>query len=449
MLGAGTFGVLEFANSALMYFLLIADGGLEMWGTREAARDDDVHTLVSRILPLRLLLAAGSFAVLLALLPVFPVYPQLRIVILLFGLSLFPQAISLKWLLLGKERMSRVAGGLVIGQLLFAAGIVAFVHHPRALLWVPILRFVGDIATAAYFAIVFFRSHGKLQLKPTLRGAKDFLRPALAIGTSQAMGLLTYNLDSILLGFLTTATVVGWYSAAYKPVTIALTVAMTYFTAVFPAMSRSYSTDRTEFRELMAQSVRLCTVLAVPMVAGATFLAVPVITLLYGPAYANSARPFQILVWSAALAIIRCNYSNALRGTGFQKLDLRCAITAAAANVVLNLLLIPHFGMIGAAAATVVADVIWLATSYRYFRRELVPDGFVSVLARPLIAGALMATFLWLALPLVWPARAVLGLLLYFVALLALGEPALRGWLTPSKGQDANSAAAGTRARFG
>jgi O-antigen/teichoic acid export membrane protein len=445
VLGAGSFGVLEFANATLLYFLLLADGGLEMWGTREAAKTEDVAGLISRILPLRVLLAAVSFAVLFVLLPVFPHYPQLRTVLLLFGLTVFPQAISLKWLLVGKERMGRVASGLVLGQLIFAIAIIVFIHDPGRLLWVPLFRFAGEVATAAYFGFMFTSSHPSARFSLTIRGAKDLLRPALTIGMSQAMGLLTYNLDSILLGFLTTATIVGWYSAAYKPVTVALTVAMTYFTAVFPAMSRSYGNDRNEFRELMLNSVRLCTILVVPVAVGGTFLAAPIISLLYGPAYARSAAPFQILVWSAALATIRCNFSNALRGTGFQRLDLRCAFFAAGVNIALNFLLIPRYGMIGAAVATVVADVTWLTSSYRYFRRQLSSEVSLSTFGRPLIAATLMGCFLAVGQSFVWPARAAISALLYFAVLFAIGETTVRNWAAWPKNRFARAATVNNR----
>src|SRR5271169_6147217 len=57
VLGVSPYGVLEFANSLLVYFLLMGDAGLEIWATREAAGTDDLRRLAGRILPLRILLA--------------------------------------------------------------------------------------------------------------------------------------------------------------------------------------------------------------------------------------------------------------------------------------------------------------------------------------------------------------------------------------------------------
>jgi O-antigen/teichoic acid export membrane protein len=441
VLGVSNFGVLEFANSVLAYFLLVADGGLELWGTRETAKNQDVRTLAARVVPLRMLLAALAFVVLLGMLPLFPGYTGLRKVLVLFGLTLFPQALSLKWLFMGKERMSRVAMGLVAGQVVFAISIFALVHSPDRLVWVPVLRLAGDAVTALYFARIFSATHGSLRLPFTFQGAKAVLRPALTLGSSQAMGLLNYNFDSVLLGFMATATTVGWYNAAYKPVAVALTLPMTYFVGLFPVLSRCYATDRKEFRRLAQRSLELSSIFVVPVVVGGMLLAAPIINLLYGSAYANSARPFRVLVWSAALAILRCNYSNGLRCTGHQKLDLRCAVASAGVNVGLNFLLIPRYGMMGAAWATVLADVVWLTMSYYYFERELVSDA-LPPLGRPVIAGIAMAGFLWGAEPLLRIVSAPASLVVYFAVLLLTGNSTVRSWVIRPKGE-AHSVAAG------
>ena len=138
ILGVASFGVLEFAGSVLTYLLLIADGGLEMWGTREAANAADLPTLAARIVPIRLLLATISFVLLLAVLPLFPDYPSLRALLVVYGLTVFAQAASLKWLFMGQQKMAGVARGLVIGQAIFAVTVVGLIRSPAGLVWVPV-----------------------------------------------------------------------------------------------------------------------------------------------------------------------------------------------------------------------------------------------------------------------------------------------------------------------
>jgi O-antigen/teichoic acid export membrane protein len=336
-------------------------------------------------------------------------------VLVLYGLTLFAQAVSLKWALMGQQNMSAVARGLVFGQLVFAVAVVVFIHSPAGLLWVPVFRLVSDSAIAIYFALWFHRIHGRLPFHMTLRGMRGILKPALTIGFSLAMGLLNYNFDAVLLGFMRGTTFVAWYNAAYKLLLVGIGVAITYFTGLFPALSRLYVENRDEFRLLVRRTAEFWLTFVVPLVVGGTFLAGPIIRLLYGAAYANSVMPFQILLWSAALVVLRWVYMDSLRATGHQALDLRCAITSASLNVTLNIILIPRFGMIGAASSTAFADLVWFIMSYYYFRRAVLPGESFPSLRGPLLGGGAMGSVLWFGRSLNWPLRAVLSLIVYLL----------------------------------
>lgn len=426
VLGVDHFGVLEFAASVLTYLLMFADAGLEIWGTRESTKTGDLLALAERVVAVRILLACLTFAILLPLLPLFPAYPRLRLVLVLYGLCVFVQAVNLKWTFMGQQNMSRVARGLVLGQFLFAALVVAFIHRAGALVWVPVLRLAGDSATAVYFGVWFKRTRGALPLRMSLRTDRAELKAAFTLGLSEAMGLLTYNFDSILLGFLKGAVFVGWYNAAYRIILIPVTVTVTYFMGLFPALARAFAANREEFRLLVRRTLDLWIMAAVPLVIGGTFLAAPMIQFLYGAAYADSARPLQILVWVAGLVSIRYVYMDSLRASGHQALDLRCAIASSSVNVILCIVLIPRYAMIGAASATLASEIVWIAMAFYYFERAALPREPLPSLRAPLIGGAAMAAVLWWGGPLFWPIRAALSLAAYLGTQMLFGKLSLR-----------------------
>lgn len=425
---------MEFAGALLTWFLLLADGGLELWGTREAAGSSPIRSVAARVVPLRAGLALLSFAVLCGLAAAPGLLPTengdaLRIVLVLFGVSLFPNALNLKWAFLGRELMSRVATGLVLGQILFAAGVFALVRSsdPLAIYLAPLLRLASEVAMAVYFYRRFRRDFGPVE-RLAWTGAGAAMKPALTLGAVQALGLLNFNFDALLLGFLRGVRDVGLYNVAYKPVTIALAVPLTYFQGLFPALSRKWTEGPEALRELAERSLRLCAIFSVPLGVGGTMLAVPVIALLFGPQYAESAAPLQVLVWSAVLAILRGSYRHSLNAAGLQGLDLQCAVVSSSLNVGLNLALIPRFGMLGAAGATVFADLVWFAMACWHFNRRIVRLGPLPALARPLLAGAAMWAVLRVGEPLFWVWRAAASVAVYFSVLLILREPEVRAW---------------------
>jgi len=429
VLGVQTFGVLEFAGSLLAWFLLLADGGLELWATREAARTEDVPWLVARVMPLRFLLAAASFVLLFLLLPVLPATGNLRLVLALFGLSLFAQAASLKWLFLGREQMGRIGAVLVAGQLLFALAVIALIRHPEQVLWVPLIKFAADCATAAGFARLYRAQFGSFFLHYTFSGARVALSPAVTIGLTQAMGLLNFNFDTLLIGFLLGLSEVGLYNAAYKPVITLLAVPLTYFTGLFPALARAWNDGPEALRPIAERSLHLCALFSLPAGVAGSLLAQPLVIFLFGPNYAVAALPFSILVWSAVLVILRGTFRHSLNAAGHQKLDLRCAIISSAVNVGLNLFLIPRSGLAGAAAATVTADVVWFYLAAAFCKRHVLALHWMAAFWRPVVASAALAVFLLYAPIAAWPVRALAGAATYAGACALLGERlhALRG----------------------
>jgi O-antigen/teichoic acid export membrane protein len=273
-----------------------------------------------------------------------------------------------------------------------------------------------------YFGWMFVRMGGALAIPWRMQNPLEIVRAAFPMGASQATGLLTYNLNSILLGFLTEARAVGWYNAAYKPVNVALMLSATSFLGLFPALSRTYADGLEGFRELVSRSLRLSAVLTVPVAIGGTVLAREIVNFLFGSAYANAVAPLRILLWGAFLTILAASYRQALRASHHQSLDLRCALVSAGFNLGLAAFLIPRYGIVGAAEAAAFGEGVAFALAWFYFQRTVFPLNPLRLLARPGVAGMAMVASLLLAGALSWGVRALLGLIAYVVAALVLGE---------------------------
>jgi len=427
-------GILEFALSVLSYFLLFGDGGLDVWATREAARGKlPMRELAGRVLPLRLGFALLSFGVLIVLLPVFPRFPSLKPVLVLFGLVLFAQATNMQWAFMGKEKMGRVGVGLTIGQIIFAVSVLAFIRQPQDLIWVPVMRLVGDATVSIFFARLFAMTYGSLRLPLTLRGTREVLKPALTIGAAHGLGLLSYNFDTLLLGFMLGSTEVAMYSAAYRPITAVLVLPISFFMGVFPILSRLYAQDRDQFKQLVTRSLQLTCVFAMPLGVGALFLARPAIGLLFGSEYEPAVLVLQILAWSGVLVIMRGTFRQSINAACKPGLDLRIASTSIAVNVGLNLVLIPKYGVIGAAAATLISEVVWISMVTYGVQRHVVRLDLWSFLWQPVVAVVAMGVWLWYAQWMFWIVRGAIGLVIYLGVVVLLVRSEIRSWLDLKK----------------
>lgn len=398
---------------------MVADAGIESWATREAAKGKDIPSIATKIVPLRLTLAAAVFLVLILSIPLFPDYGGLSTLLTVFGLGCFTQALNLKWVFLGRQQMTAVSKGLVLMQLIFAILVFFLARTPDQFLWVPLYRIAGELLMVLYFWFLYRKSYGGFSWKFSIEHSREILRASVILGASLLLGLMSYNFDSVLLGFMIGPHAVGLYNAAYKPVTVALAMPVTYFIGLFPALSRAHEHSEEAFRAVVNRSFQLTAFFAVPVAVGGSFLAAPIMKFLFGEAYADSIPVLQVLIWSAALAVLRGTFKHGLVAAGKQNLDLRCAFSSALVNVVLNIAFIPVFGAVGAASATVIAELLWLLLSSHYFHRNVTSARLLPHMVQPLLAGIVMTAFLFATDSIHWIVRGS-GATIIYVGLLYL-----------------------------
>lgn len=423
--GVEAYGSVEFALAVLAYMMMLADGGLEIWATREVARGRVVSELAARILPIRMLFAALVFAGLLVLLPKFPEYPQLESLLILVGLSVFANALSLKWAFLGREQLARTGKGLVVGQLVFAVLVFAWVREPGQLLWFPVARLIGDFSMTAYFGWQFGRLYGVPRLVFSPARAIADIRPALVLGATQTLGIMNYNFAFILLGFLAGPAAVGIFGAAYKPVTVALAVPLTCFVGLFPVLSRTFVENHDEFRSIVARSLAYSSILAVPIGILGGFLAGDLVTLLYGAEYSAAAGPLRLLCWSAVLVILRGTFRQSLNAAGHLRLDLAAAAIGTTLNICLNLVLAPRYGADGAAIASLASDWVWLLAVVCFYLRRVDWVNIVEIMIRPVSAGLVMVACMLVLESLHWAVKVPVASAAYFMTLVLLKQAEL------------------------
>lgn len=441
VLGVDGYGTVEFALSLIIYLQAFTEGGLDLWATREIARGKDIRILVSQVVPLRLILGSAGFIGLLLFLPLFPDYPQLKLVLILFGLRAFTQALDLRWVFMGQEKMKWVAIGLIISQVVFALAVFGLVRGPEDILWIPIFQTIGNLAMAGYFIYQFLRSTpGGTLFRPTLRGIKQALGPSFTLGASRGLSLLSFNFDTLLIGFMLSSATVGLYSAAYRPVIVVLTIATTYGLGLFPVLSRAFATDHDEFRRLVRNSLRLTATLAMPIGIAGTFLAKPGIELLFGSEYSEAAPVLQILSWTAVLVTLRGTFRQSLCAIGHQRVDLWNAVVASVINVSLNFVLIPKYGMIGAAIATVISEIVWVSFAMFTFTRLMGIPKLMLQMVNPLMAGAVMVVTFLVTSGLVWPAQAVIASIAYLGMIFITSENKnVKSWIRQPRIEEADT----------
>jgi O-antigen/teichoic acid export membrane protein len=395
VLGPGDFGKLNFAIAIITYFILFANLGLPLLGTRQIARDrENIDNNLANILTMRLFLAALSFGLLFLMVFFLNKPLEIKYLIILYGLGIIPSALLLDWAFQGIEKMEYIGIGRILGSVIYVGLALMFVKGQQQLLLVPCFQVSANLLVAVLLIFIFVNHFGKPRFRIKISTLKEFIKSALPIGFSILMIQIVHYIDTLMLGFMKSTEQVGHYSAAYKIIMILLTAVWCYQDAVFPVISNYYKTSLDSLKKIQSYSTKVMLTLTLPLSIGGTILAKPIMHLIYGGKYAPGVVALQILIWTVVVGSLHGVYVRGLIACDRQNKRLIIAIVHAFIVIALNFVFIPLFGLIGAAIVTVSAEFLVIFLSYREFSK-IVRVPFHSYIFKPLFASSIMVLFLY------------------------------------------------------
>ena len=421
----------SYAGFIFLWFDILTNFGLDVWLTREVAREPAraLHLLrVSSALRLALtfagLLLLAAFLLLRQQLIAPPLVGPGVLAILLLYLGLFPGT-------LGKGLTSLFYG---FQRAEFPAAVTTLATLSKTVLGLLTLLAglgVAGLAAASIFTNLLTLTLLALGARPLLRGMSA-ARPDIALArrmlaacrpllANHFLATIFFQVDVLIIEALHGARMLGLYSVAYKWVA-ALNIIPAFFTqALLPVMSRQAREDRAALRRTCILGIKLLLMLALPLAALFTALAWALTSLLGGAQYLpDGAIATQLMIWSIPAGWVNSFLQYALIALDQQRRITRAFLLAVGFNIVANLLLVPRFGYQAAALTTIASELILLLPFAWLLRRALGPLPWREILWRPLLATALLL----LALAGLWPLSPALaltaGCALYALSLLLL-----------------------------
>ncbi|TET69112.1 MAG: hypothetical protein E3J56_10235, partial [Candidatus Aminicenantes bacterium] len=140
---------------------------------------------------------------------------------------------------------------------------------------------------------------------------------------------------------------------------------------------------------------------------------------LYGENFSPGIIGFQILIWSVVIIYIRCTYEQSFLACDQERRYLFGVILGAATNIGLNIVLIPHFSLKGAAIATLTSELVFSLYMFSYFQivRRI---KMMKYLLKPFISATFMGFVLYYFRNLSLFFSISMGIIIYIIAILLL-----------------------------
>ncbi len=372
ILGADTFGKYTFIMAYLNIATSLADLGTTSVLARDLAREKDnsPDLYMGNFLYLRGTITLIATALALAMIPLSK--PELLWPLLLCSLAI--PVIASRFFdpvfqVFGKPQYS-VYASLSYCVSLLAVSVVVLVW-----LELELLHFLaGWIACNLIYSVVAFRLSNRL-VRPRFeihwKTVKSIALLAAPLGVGALFSIINTRADVFMLSYLRTMQEVGYYSAGYKLLDLGSIMAITLLWPLIPILSRQLKDQPTSGKKTAQSVMELSALVCFPLAVITPYLASPVIHILYGEEYAESSKilgifgvVFVILVYCLIGAMINIS-------AGKVKHAYWNTALAVIVNIFLNFLLIPRFGIVGAAYATVASHVCMLIVQHAYVMKNV------------------------------------------------------------------------------
>jgi O-antigen/teichoic acid export membrane protein len=274
------------------------------------------------------------------------------------------------------------------------------------------------------------RAGHRLVMRWDLSEAGPVVRQGSWLAANAIVGLLIYNSDLIFLRIFRTPQEVGRYAAAYTLISFLLNLGVTYGQSLLPTFTR-LKPDPAEQRSLYHAAMAHVYAGAMPLAVGGSLVAGGLLLLVFGPQFVTAATALIILLWSIPVAFFRNVPQTALVAAGRQEWVFRFTLISAVLNLALNLAVIPRWGMLGAALATLGTEIVRTAITLRGAVQAGFPLPSPARFWRASVATVAMTAALLLVRPGPVVASILLGALTYGAVLILAGGIRLRRGMLP------------------
>lgn len=370
-LGPADTGLYSYAMWIVASLGVVANGGLPAALTKYVSeyvgRGDALTAarICKRLLVVQLYVAGGAATLTACFMLIKSPY---RSIIGLTAVMLIAQALqqSLGAALTGVLRFDRIAMVSLYVALASVAsiGLAALLRAGvTGMLWAT----VGGLIVAIW---LYYREVDKCVLKDSpcpagpLPGKSDIFRQIRTFSFTISYILLVDAIvwqrsEVLFLKWYSSLAQIGFYALAYSIASKLSDAANTFSTILLPLYSASYG--HSGFREvgaLFVRALKYLQMVMVPLCFLGAAIAGPMVQFLYGERFLPLVVPLQILIVAQALTSIGVVQSPLIIGTGKQSIIAKWGTVVAILNIVLDLVLIPRYGALGAAVANSTSQVV-------------------------------------------------------------------------------------------
>ena len=254
--------------------------------------------------------------------------------------------------------MAKIVSICKVAQLGLSSAIKIYLVITQAELLSFVLVTAFDaLSLAVSYAIAYRlkKDHPPFYKHFTLSIAKQLLKDSWPLIFSAIVVMIYMRIDQIMIKEMLGEYEVGIYSAAVRLSEAFYFIPMLITASLFPAILNAKKQSEELYHQRLQKLYSLMVWIAISIALPMTFLSDWLIFFLFGQSYQEAGQVLMIHVWASIFVFLGVASSKWFLAENLQKLTFVNTSVGAIINVILNLILIPDFGVLGAAYTTLIS----------------------------------------------------------------------------------------------
>lgn len=356
------FGLLSFATAFVGLFGAIAALGLQGIVVRDIVRNPDCarETLGTSAV----LMSCGGliayFLMLIAITYLRPDDPVTRTIVAALGSIIlfeaskvavfwFESQVQSKYTVWVQNSVFLCFAALKVMLILQEASLITFV-------WATLAE--GILVAIILLVVMSKRGVPLVRLRISVVRAKLLLKDSWPFALSTISVLVYVKIDQVMLALFASTQEVGLYAAAAQLSEVWYFVPSILAATLFPALVNKANQNEILYEQDLQRLLRLMVLISFPAVVTISFVSVYIVEFAYGEEYSGSSQILTVHIWSAIFVYLGIASNSWFLVHDLPILKLQRSVAGAVSNILLNLLLIPGYGGLGAAIATLISYAI-------------------------------------------------------------------------------------------
>ncbi|MGL5051890.1 MAG: flippase [Fusobacteriaceae bacterium] len=372
-------GKIWFVQSINNYFLILALLGIPAYATRELSRakvlndgKKEFKKVFNELLIIGIIGSIISFILLNIVIRISPQLYSLKKLSIIFSFQIIFAFLEIDYIFIVLENHKRRTIRTIILRVISIFFMFIFVKKPSDYIIYGMILVFPDLI-ARVIDLYSCKSYLSLNLKNM--NLKRHIKPLFTIFLYVFSIGIYLNLDSSMLGFLSTLSEVGLYASATKMTRIAIPILGALGTVIAPRIIGAIKKkDIQSVYKYIDLFINFNVFIGIPGVILLFLLSDSFIFMFSGKGYESAVLTMKIMTPIVFFIPLGAFFgAKVLLPNDQEKMVFKVAISGTIANVILNFMLIPSYGKNGAAFATVVTEI--LIFFYRLYEvKKIYPD---------------------------------------------------------------------------